>query len=314
MSTIDLRPYVIGLLAGCGAEKSSRFTEAPFQSSPENTLEIVEQWNLALQSQVDIIVFGDTSGSMQTELITLGEEMSGFLEQLALYTDNWQLIAVTGPDGCGVGGVIEPMTPNYIDLFAQGIITPPGEDLVDEWGLYNVQQAIDKSVFGQCNEGFLREKSRLHVIFISDEEDNSPGWDGHEEYWRNYYEDILLRKKDRTKLIFSGIIGPPEGCYDVEPGNGYSQLIAESGGESLSICDPWQQDINRLVEATVAYPIFTLSETPIVDTIDVHINAVYRAHDWGYNPEQNTIVFYDDPPKLGDEVRVVYSYLPPEAE
>ena len=55
--------------------------------------------------------------------------LNPFEEIGPLYTDDRQLIAVTGPDGCGVGGVLTADTANYSDIFAEGIITPPGEGL-----------------------------------------------------------------------------------------------------------------------------------------------------------------------------------------
>ena len=104
---------------------------------------------------------------------------------------DWQLLAVTGPNGCGNNGVIDATTEDYATLFAQGILTPPGEDLVDEWGLYNVREAVRNSAAGGCNEGFIRDDAILHIIFISDEDDNSPGWDEGDADYRKNFEKYL---------------------------------------------------------------------------------------------------------------------------
>ena len=298
------------LLGACQEKENTSFSTSSSSVGTSSTVrEKQESWDLELGSGVDILFFGDTSGSMTQELQTLGGEVSQFIEELVLYTDDWQLIAVTGPDGCGIGGVLDANTANYSDIFADGIITPPGQDLVDEWGLYNVQMALEESADGGCNEGFVREDARLHVIFISDEDDNSPGWDsGDPEYWKEYYSAITSHKKDFEQVMFSGIIGPvPNGCDGVEPGTGYEDLISETEGENLSICDDWQTDISRLVDATISYPLFSLEKVPIESSIQVIIDGQTQ-NAWDYEADRNAVYFEENPPKLGNEVRITYDY------
>ena len=275
--------------------------------TPDTTPPQTDTWDLAEVAGIDVLFFGDTSGSMAVELTTLGDEVTSFVERLALYTDRWQLLAVTGPSGCGVGGVLTPETENYASLFATGITTPPGEDDVDEWGLYNAQQAVSKAAIGACNEGFLREDARLHVIFISDEDDNSPGWDeGNADYWQTYTDAIVAAKGDANDVVFSGVIGPaPKGCKTAEPGTGYAEAIAAYGGELLSICEAWSKELDVLVDASVAWPIFHLTETPVQTTIEVQVNGSIVSG-WTYNSLDNIIVFTSSVPTIGDVVAVTY--------
>ena len=67
---------------------------------------------------VDVIVVGDTSGSMEDELRTLGRTITPFVERLSTFTDDWRLAAVTSGDGCAASGVLGPDTPRYADRFA----------------------------------------------------------------------------------------------------------------------------------------------------------------------------------------------------
>ena len=296
---------VVCLGVACSQKKIE--TKTMGVPAPPPTIEVVDEWNLRLDSPVDVIFFGDTSGSMTAKLETMGEKVTPFVEGLLEYTDDWQLMAVTGPDGCGVNGILTPEIPDYATLFAEGIVTPPGDDFVDEWGLHNALKALEQSIPGGCNEGFLRAGTRLHVIFISDEDDNSPGWNTEPGYWRTYLTDIQNRMKSPEQLMLSGVIGPvTNSCDGVEPGHGYLQAIEETGGEILSICDEWQNDIDRLVNATVAYPLFPLSLPPIEDSIRIEVNDQEQEGNWHYQPGTNTVFFDESEPKLGDAVRIIY--------
>ena len=266
-----------------------------------------DTWDLS-QSDVDVLFFGDTSGSMAVELKTLGGQVTDFVERLSSYTDRWQLLAVTGPDGCGNGGVLSADVADYAALFAAGITTAPGADEVDEWGLYNAAQALEMTDDGECNAGFLRDDARLHVIFISDEDDNSPGWDsGDEEYWRPYVDQILDRKGDPDLVLFSGVIGPlPDGCDGAEPGRGYAEAVEATGGELLSICEAWYDELDSLVDASIRYALFHLSEVPLVDSLEVSVNGDLRLSGWSYDETDNAIRFVADAPVMGDHVTVTY--------
>jgi len=222
------------------------------------------------------------------------------------FTDDWQLLAVTGPDGCGVNGVLTPQTQNYEELFAQAIVTPPGQDEVDEWGLYNVATAIELTGEGECNQGFLRDDAMLHVVFISDEDDNSPGWEEGGDYWRDYVDDVLAAKTYDGAVAFSAVAGPvPDGCEGAEPGWGYADAVEDTEGEFLSICEPWYEELGVLVDVSVRRSVFWLAQTPIVDTIEVEVNQVAR-EDWSYDAELNAVLFSTDAPQSGDEVLIRY--------
>ena len=262
----------------------------------------------------DILFFGDTSGSMTEELETLGEKVAEFVAGLYEFTDDWQLLAVTGPDGCGVNGVLTPQTQGYEELFAQAIITPPGQDEVDEWGLYNVAAAIELTGEGDCNEGFLRDDAMLHVVFISDEDDNSPGWEEGGDYWRGYVDEVLAAKSYEESVAFSAVAGPvPKGCGGAEPGWGYAEAVEDTEGEFLSICDAWYEQLEVLVGVSLRRSIFELEQIPVVDTIEVKVNQVLR-EDWTYNEGKNAVVFSSDAPQGGDEVNISYDPLTDSAD
>lgn len=270
--------------------------------------EQVDQFDLSDEMGTDILFFGDTSGSMATELTTMGEKITVLINSLTEYTDEWQLMAVTGPTGCGVTGILTPDTTEYAAQFATGLLTPPGEDEVDEWGLYNAWQAVESTDEGECNAGFLREDARLHVIFISDEADHSPGFDGGDpEYWKTYTDAIYARVGDPDKLRFSGVVGPaPSGCDGAEIGTGYVDAIESWGGTVLSICDNWDEDVELLVDTTVQYDTFKLSKFPIPESIEVFVEGAARSSGWTYESTGNAVVFTESIPVTGENVEVFY--------
>jgi hypothetical protein len=259
--------------------------------------------------RTDVVVFGDTSSSMAEELLTMGQNVTRFVDRLAEQGSDWQLMAVTGPDGCNQDGILTIDTPDFAGKFAQGIMTPPGPDLVDEWGLNNAMAAIQDSAPGKCNEGFLRDGALLHVIFISDEDDNSPNYEQGGDYWRPYVDAIRAEKGDGN-VKFSAVGGPlPNGCDGAEPAHGYAEATAASEGLFISICDDWAAQIPMLADISTSETTFTLTKAAIPDSIEVFVDDQPRASGWTYDPQTNVVEFTRGAPIAGQEVRFEYETL-----
>jgi hypothetical protein len=260
--------------------------------------------------QTDVIFYADTSHSMERELVTLGDNVRNFVERLDESQNAWQIIAVTGPDGCGQGGILTPNTENFQDVFEQGIKTEPGEEDVDEWGLFNVFKAALETAPGGCNEGFLRQDASLHVIFLTDEDDNSPGYE-REGYWKDYVNPVLYLKDDPQLVRFSAIAGPvPHGCDGADPGYGYSDAVEATSGEFISICSNWDEQIEFLADASVQQAFFPLEHKPVAeDLFDIEVNEEVRESGWLYDSERQGIEFTKDIPGAYDKVDIWYQAL-----
>jgi len=263
-------------------------------------------------SKTDLIFFGDTSSSMATELETMGDHAYAFMDRLDDYDTSWQMAVVTGPTGCAVNGIISKDVEGYDDLFAEALVTPPDaaaiEDGADEWGLYNVDQAVRASAPGECNEGFLRDDALLHVVMLSDEHDSSPGWDGEDEnYWQSYVDSIKTAKGEGYMVTLSGVVGPvPDGCDGAYPGLGYADAVNASSGTLLSICEAWYESLDLLVLASVQVSDFPLSKTPDPDTIQVQVNDEERASGWEYQSDGNLVHFIEELPTISYTVSISY--------
>jgi hypothetical protein len=243
----------------------------------------------------------------------MGENALTFMDRLDDYDDNWRIIVVTGWDGCAVNGVLSTEVANYDALFAEALVTPPESDAVDagadEWGLYNVDMAVQESASGGCNAGFLREDALLHVIVLSDEDDSSPDLnDEGEAYWQSYVDSVIAAKASEHLVTFSAVVGPePDGCDGAYPGSSYTEAVNYTSGALLSICEKWYEELETLVIASVAVADFTLSRVPDPSTILVEVNGTERAEGWEYLSSNNLVHFSEDLPTIRDAVSITYS-------
>lgn len=261
-----------------------------------------------VKGDIDIVVFGDTSDSMQDQIDALSDNFIRVVSRLEEAKSDWHLIAVTGPDGCGQGGIITGEDPDWEQTFTNGINTGPEDDLVDEWGLYNAAQAIEESVPGGCNDGFLRENAYLHVIFVSDEPDSSPGYDGTvDDYWQEYVDKFYAAKTDPNRVRLSAVGGPaPIGCNYTDFSKGYYEAVQATGGEFLSICDDWPAQLEALADSSVTQLSFPLSGNPIQDSLEVFVDGLERSGGWSHETTQNTVDFQENPPYAGQKVELKY--------
>jgi hypothetical protein len=296
--------------------------ETPLGDGPPDASTVPEgwgldAWDLPSTATIDVIVYGDTSSSMTEELVTMGATVRPFIERLAETVPDWQLATVTGDTGCAVNGILRPETPDYEGLFAAAIVTAPSMPYgdIDEMGFQNTAMAVEASEPGGCNEGFVRG-GLLHVIFISDENDESPGFDQDADYWRAYFDRIVAVHGDSVMITMSAVAGPsPDGCAgggaDAEPGEGYTGAVAATGGEFLSICSDWADDIDLLADAGTTRDTFALSDVPIPESLEVWLDGalVPAASRWTYDVAPNAVVFLVDPPHAGQRLDILYQVV-----
>jgi hypothetical protein len=265
-----------------------------------------ESWTLPSDAPVDIVVFGDTSGSMSDELEELGTNMAAFTNRLVADGVDWRLMAVNGDEGCGVDGWFDAAAPDWQTRFTNALLVEP-EDY-DEAGLLVAALAIEATGPGECNADFLRSNALLHVVFISDEVDQSPGYQT-SGYYQDYVDRVVAVKGDPALVTFSAVAGPvPGGCADAEPGEGYYEAVGATGGNFSSICGAWSTELGTLAGAAVVQDTFTLASPCDPVTVDVSINGVEVPNaDWIFDPAANAVEFVANPPAPGDSVSISYS-------
>jgi hypothetical protein len=263
-------------------------------------------------SNVDIVFYGDTSGSMEAELSVMGARVNEFTQRLSDAGGDWQLIAINGDEGCAVDTLFTPGVPDWANRFGQALLSLPANEDTDEQGLRNAALAVENAGPGECNEGLLRPNALVHVIFLSDENDESPGYDaGNPSYWMDYVDRVIDAKNGVQGLTrFSAIAGAtPDGCEGADPGFGYVDAVTGTGGAFLSICDPWEEQLDVLAQASVVLNEFALTVLPDPATIAVTANGMVVAPGgWTYDPVANTISFVLPLP-TGTAITVAYEAL-----
>ncbi len=283
----------LALLAGC----------SDYGLQPPTTLSDIS----TVRGDIDIVVYADTSDSMQDQIDALSENFIRVISRLEQAQSDWHLIVVTGPEGGSTTGVLSAESADWETSFTVGINTPPESDVADEWGLFNVQAALEQSDAGELNEGFLREDAHLHLVFISDEPDSSPGSEDGGTYWQAYVDGYLGRKGDPNEVKLSAVGGPaPIGCAFTDFSAGYYDAVMATGGDFLSICEDWPAQLEALADTSVTQLSFTLSDEPVGDSLQVFIDGLERSSGWSYIETRNAVDFQESPPYAGQEVEIRY--------
>ncbi len=314
-TTLFVLTTAAALQIGCGAqtfaveEGSSNFG----QSVTYNT-------------EVDVLWVVDTSGSMGKRQAEVAKQVPIFIAGLNATGLDYN-IGVTTMDMSGDGAkgkliaqsgtplVLRRSTPNLNNILAGRLMAGETGSPVER-GREAMLAALNLSGTGKFNEGFLRSKSLLNVIFVTDEEDES---DNAVDYVAAL-DSIkpLLPLGDRSWVAhFIGVSTDPS-CKTAEwgfssAGIRYMNLATASGGAKESICDAdFRRALtnvkSRVLEMLTEFP---LDRAPAVDSIKVMVDGIEVPRDevngWSYRASANSIRFHGTAiPKAGSRIRVTF--------
>ncbi len=304
--------------------------------------------------QVDVLWVIDNSGSLSDEQAAVAANSAAFLQFALAQQIDFQIgvttTAVTQGFGCPGGadgnesGRLFP-----VDGTHPRILTNATADLEEHWA-FNTQVGlchgdeqgleaaymalsppvidnVDDPRFPQPNDGnagFLRRDAHLSLIFVSDEEDQSP------QSTNFYYNFFLSLKGFRNANLFSAhaIVGDPvTGCATAGAGDRYIDVATRSGGIFQSVCAAdWSESMETIGTAAFGFKTrFFLTNQPedtnqnglVSDTegeLEVRLDGrVYPAvgprgdRRWEYVGDVNAIDFYPlAVPEPGSTVEVSY--------
>lgn len=275
------------------------------------------------EPMADVLFVVDNSGSMGDEQQSLANSFSDFASYLVSQNVSYHVGVTTtdidtfsGQHGELVGNpkVIDNNTTNAAAKFAANANVGTNGDATEQ-GLEAARLAITPPNLTGANAGFLRGAAKLFLIFVSDEEDQSPDGNGSQPptYFVNAYRNA--KNNDPALLSASAIAGDvPNGCATAAAGARYKEVVDAIGGVWSTICTtnfgPALHNIG--VEAAELASTFYLTRLPEVPTIVVRVNNTVQpaGTNWNYNAGPNSVTFTAGHiPNPGDTVTIEYDVL-----
>lgn len=260
----------------------------------------------------DILFVVDNSASMDEEEALLAENFSAFVDVLTQTYADYQIgIVTTDVETVDAGvlreGILTATTDDIAGAFerAVGVGTYGSRD---EQGLAAATLAADPT----RNPGFVRPDSRFNVVFVSDEDDHSPGEVA-------TYIDGLKNLSGDGGFAAHALVGDvPAGCVSgtsaADPGARYLEVVKTSDGWSDSICaDDYSPLLTQVgLDAAGWANTFPLEELPQPESITVMVDAVtipQRDIDgWRYSSGDNAIIFNGRAvPRPGMDILIDYT-------
>lgn len=278
-------------------------------------VEVVEEFDQAPLPGLDVLFVVDSTGSM-------AEEQAGFaagaadlvatLEGLGLA---WQLgVVSTDLDDAGAllgrPWIVTAQAEDPAADFAAALLAPGTASDPPAAGLDAAALALQDA--DGANAGFRRDDAALHVVFLSDGDDESGdvlGADPAEAFLA-----LMAEEAARTGRLAraSAVVGDvPGGCEgeggDALPGERYAAVARDAGGAVVSIC---AEDLGAVAvglgEAGVEWPTsFVLQAVP-GDDLEIEVDGERVLEGWELDASVPAVVF-DVAPAPGARVVVRYT-------
>lgn len=340
---LDYRPSDAGsdeIAVVVGSNDPDRpVAEAPTYGQGRLEGHVTDHFEQVANNRTDILFVVDNSFSMVEEQATLACNFQSFLDVMDTLEIDYQIGVITtdSPVLQGDEKVITPASLTPTETFAINSQVGTGGQ-GREQGLEMARQALSYPLSASQNEGFLRPKAGLRLIFVSDENDQSPNT------VQTYVDFFRNLKAGAGDVIISAIVGDPrEGCgfedsgaptpspaplsQAAEPrvsvgatcpqrecgraigGDRYVDARDMTGGTFRSICScNFIEALENIAYETVfLLDTFLLSQDPIPETLEVYVDEVAR-DGWRYDEDLNAVVFEEQiaVPANGARLRVEY--------
>jgi len=271
-------------------------------------------WNSDFYEQeeianADILFVIDNSCSMNGHQTNLKNNFASFIGVFAgsgvdyqiafITTDNEnfvdnKIVHSTDPDPIGdVTAIIDG-----IGIHGSGL----------ERGLWESYEATQIGKDAGPGSAFLRNDSRLVIVYLSDERDGSGTYSSMTH--GDYASHLLTLKSSADQLSVNAVAGDhPTGCSPpwAQHGAGYYEVVHQLGGTFMSICaTDYGLQLDTLARDSILLSAFELSDVPIESSIIVTVDG--RVHtDWTYNATENA-VYFDANAIPGTEAEIYIDY------
>lgn len=259
-------------------------------------------------TEVDILFIVDNSNSMAPRQAALASQSASFIQALNTTGLNYRIaVTTTDMDNSGERGifqgspkVLQSGVANISGLLASRLQAGVTGSRIEQ-GRAAVAAALSSTNLSGANAGFLRSKSLLSIIFITDEEDQSPNSDYIK--FLNQLKPNLPSGERSWVANYIGVVATDPACTSAEwqyfsPGLKYMELAQASGGTIESVC---HADLNQAVQNLHARLLeiiteYFLSGFPIVSSIQVIVDGrsipQSNTNGYTYNKDRNSITFH----------------------
>jgi len=307
-------------LGGC-SEIAIRDNPSP----PAKEVTVTESFKQEAQPRVDLLFVVDHTPSMEPARSALAASASDLLSALNDDQLAWQLGVVSTDLESDLSGVLQGdpwiLTPHTEDSSAalrRALDVTPGQGPTG--GLGAATRALTEPRRSDENRGFRRSDAALHVVVLSDADDESGSVLGVEpgEAFLDLLEDEAVRSGQPASL--SAVVGDPgTGCTGAAgtalPGDTYAEVALASGGAVASICEA---DLGAVVlqlgtlvqEGTRRFP---LQAEPVPSTVRVAIDNIRKDDGWVVELAPPALVL-ENPPPAGATLTIRYTLAPRDSD
>lgn len=315
----QLRPGFAAVCLGLATLASClEFELDPAESGddPPRSVAVTETFVQEPLPRADLLLVIDNTRSMAQEQDALATQMVALLDDLDAAGVGWQLGVVTTEMGVEEAGwlrgspwIITPTTEDRDAAFARAVAvgTTGGEPVA---GLAAAAEALRLSAPGEANSGFRRSDALLHVVFVSDDDDQSDAWLGDDPV-ATFLDELSDASTPDLPARASGLVGPtPDGCTsasgDAQAAARYTQVVQGTGGVAVSICEPdFTPVVSSLTEASIEWRTeFVLREAPEQGRVRVVVDDEIVAE--GYDLDGRRLIFAE-PPAPAAVIEVSYT-------
>ncbi len=250
-----------------------------------------------------------------------------------------------GPDRGKLQGdarTITPDTPNFQAEFRDTVLVGDEDAGEQESGLETARAALSNQwqndvPYGNCatdadcqdgeecvnrqcvgyNRGFLRDDASLEIVFLSDEEDQSPA---QVSFYVDFFKSIKGFRNVGMLRCWAIVGDAPNGCQSNEgsadAGRRYIDVADATGGRFHSICDDsFAQAMQDIGHTAFSLRVqFFLSRVAAPDTVVVEVDGqpmpaqTNGLVNWEFDPESNSVIFLaeDAIPQPSQRVTIRY--------
>ena len=263
-------------------------------------------------ANADILFVIDNSCSMHSHQTNLKNNFASFIGVFAGSGVDYQIAFITTDNDNFVDNKIVHST----DADPIGDVTA----IIDgigisgyglERGLWESYEATQPGGDAAPGGAFLRNDSRLVIVYLSDERDGSSTYSSMVP--ADYANHLLTLKPLSDQLSVNAVAGDhPNGCSPpyAQHGAGYYEVVQQLGGTFMSICaTDYGLQMDTLARDSILLSAFELTETPIEESILVTVDGI-QSNDWTYNATENAIYFDASAvPATASEIYIDYAVL-----